>query len=191
MKPLAHNTLFSSLNSSQGQSSIYIVIIIMVVIFAVMFVGGTESLSSGNEASPVSITPSAADSGSASPAAGSSSPSTTTSPTATTAPWTLDVAPGACENSNKGGLKKVQVTISGNSKGYFAVSQLNGESYEVFGTAEFSPPTQNYNVPLINDLKFNTRPWKITVFSSGSKNGVNWEGGFMQKTYDGQATGCN
>lgn len=187
------NTLFSSLNSSRGQSSIYIVIIIMVIIFAVMFVGGVESLSSGNEASPVSITPSAADSGTASPAAGSASPTASTSPTATTAPatWTLDVIPGACEGLTKAKFKKFQVAINGNSKGYIAVSQLKGSSYEVYGTSEFSPPLQNYTMSLLSDLQFDTKPWKITIFSGGTKNGENWVGGSTQKIYDGQPTGCN
>lgn len=176
----------------------------MVIIFAVMFVGGVESLSSGNEASPVSITPSAvADSGSASPSAGSASPTALTSPASGTTPsttttptsatpqsWVLDVQPGSCVAGTKDMLKRAQIAISGTSKGYMAVSRMKGGTYQVVGTAEFSPPRESYTIPLINDLDFNINAWRITVFSGGSKNGDVWEGGFMQKTYDGAPTGC-
>lgn len=181
-------------NSQSGQSSIYIVIIIMVVIFAVMFVGGTESLSSGNEASPVSITPSAvADSGSASPSAGSSSPTTTTtSPTAsptTTVGWNVSFTKTLCLKETIP-QQEGKITASGDQDGYVSIEVQNGESYVVVLTAEFKAPQVSYNTILSNKDGFNTKNWRMNIFSGGTRSGNQWINGNLKSTYSGTGTGC-
>ncbi len=177
-------------DNQSGQSSIYIVIIIMVVIFAVMFVGGVESLSSGNEASPVTITPSApASAGSASP---TTSPATTTSPTTspTTNSWSLsfDITP-TCK-SGKSSYKDGFVNVKGTKDGYIKL-EINDNGLKTLSTQKFTSPEGKFPLALSNEYGFNDKTWKISLYSGGIQGEGGWRGGDIQTTKDGDPTGCN
>ena len=165
----------------------------MVVIFAVMFVGGTESLSSGNEASPVTITPTlTVDSGSVSPAAGSTSPSVTTSPTTsptTTVGWNVSFTKTLCLKETVP-QQEGKITASGDQNGYVSIEVQNGESYVVVLTTEFKAPSASYNTILSNKDGFNTKMWRMNIFSGGTRSGNEWVNGTLRSTYSGAATGC-
>ena len=146
----------------------------MVIIFAVLFAGGGGSLFTGNIASSITDTP---------------EPTETSTPTGTPtiSPWDLKVTFLGC---NVGGFPKAEILSTGSSNGYTKLLvERNGSLIEIASANFVSPKSKNV-AALVNSDGFNTKPWKVELYSGGQQSGNTWTGGTLQKTYDGTATRC-
>lgn len=163
-----------------GASTIYIVIIIVIIIFAVMFSGGTEHLLSGGTASIVTNTPT--------PPAGSTP---TSSPTPTADPaWTIDVSLTACQQG-KSPFKTANITAKGQNAGYIVLEiETSPGNWIQDSSASFAAPSQNFTADLPNDAGYNSKNWRLRLFSGGTQTGDSWSGGSFRTSYAGSATGC-
>lgn len=170
------NLYFSPLNSQRGQSSVYVIIFIIVIIFAVMFSGGGGSLFSGNTPSSVTDAPS--------PTAGP----TGITPTADN-PISLTHTFLGCGSI---GLPGISILAFGAKNGYMKVEIDNGSGgYDYYVGAEFTPPGKKYGVAILNSKGFNTKKWRIKLFSGGSVQNDQWQGGTEVASDNGDPTGCH
>lgn len=150
----------------KGQSTVYIIIFIVLVLFAVSLSGGGSSLFTGNEPSSVTDTPTP-----------TGTSSTTTTPTTTASgTWNITVTLDPGCKTGKSDYVTGNVKVNGPSNG--TVELTVGTN--TVGTQPFTTPEGNFPLNLSNDDGFNTTDWKITVTS----------GGTLQKTYNGTKTGC-
>lgn len=144
--------------------------------------GGTSSLFSGNLPSSVTDTP---------------EPSTPagTSPTSSVSPtpdprWTIDAVLSSCQ-IGKSPFKSGNITAKGNSNGYLSleIEYVTG-SWNVDATSAFTSPSWNYTLNLPNDSGYNTKNWRLRLFSGGSQSGGAWSGGTEKAVKTGAPTGC-
>lgn len=172
--------------AQQGQSSSVMVIIILVIIFAIMIAGGTGMLFSGNE-------PSGDPWATEAPADGSGSDSGSGSPTASpsaspSSDWSVNVSFLGC---NINGIPRSVITSTGPQNGYVNMEVDDGTGkYKEIATGEFLSPQSNNTAVLLNKDGFNSYSWKVNLFSGGTKTSDNWSGGTLQKSYNGNPTGC-
>lgn len=168
------NTLFSSLNSQSGQSTVYIILVIVVIIFAVMLAGGGGSLFTGNEPSSITDEPSPTVSANSTPG------STTTTPTPD-ASWSIDIVEGTCQ-TGKSSFKQENITAKGSTDGTITLEIENPVgTWKLDAAIPFHSPAENYSVKLDNATGYNTKNWRIKLSSGGVEKVI--------KT--GPPTGCN
>lgn len=161
----------NKLLEQKGQSTIYIVIILVVIIFAVMLTGGTRSLLSGDTASTVTNTPTPP--GGALPTATSAPPSPTNSPG-----WDVTVSISSCK-SGKSPYVDGTITVKGASSGTVRL-EIDDSGFTKVAEQNFTPPNGTFPIILRNDAGFNTKNWRVLIISGGTTKG----------TYQGTPTGC-
>lgn len=160
-----------------GQSTVYIIIIIIVILFAVMFAGGGASLFTGNEPSSVTDEP---------------TPSTTAGgsggPTDTPATSTLSHVFLGCGTK---GVPGIRIQAFASEKGYMIVEiQNNTGGFDYYVGSEFIPAGREYGVALLNNKGFNTKKWRVRLFSGGSIVSGQWQGGTEKAVDPGDPTNC-
>lgn len=163
---------------SRGMSSVYIIIFIIILTFAIMLSGGGGSLFTGNIASPDIPTPTR------DPAA-----TPPVSPTPSSASnWSISHTFKGCGNI---GLPGVTIIAYGSEKGYITVEAENSSGgYDNYVNSEFIPPGRQYGVVLLNSAGFNTKKWRVRLFSGGSLQNSKWQGGTEKASDPGIPTGC-
>lgn len=160
----------------KGQSQAYIILFILVIIFAVMFSGGGDFLFSGNLPSSI-----ADDTPTPNPATPTASPSGTLA-------WSIDYAVGDCVDSTNP-QKIGNIRAHGANDGYILL-KMEGEVgvYNPVGpTRKFIAPEITYNLYLENSKGFNTKRWRLELYSGGD---ASLTGGELKYTKEGTPTGC-
>lgn len=180
---------------NKGQSSIYIVILVLVVIFAVMFSGGGESLLSGDRASTVTDTPEPSQVADTTVTPTSTQPTVTpteTQPTPTSVPgWSVSLSSSSCKlTSENTPYLDSNLEIVGTSNGYVALEVTEGSITETITTLAFAPPSKNHKVYLHKAQGFSTNPWRVAVYEGGSQVNGQWQAGVEKASYTGDPTGC-
>lgn len=162
-------------------SSVYIIILITMLAFAIMLSGGSSSLFTGNVGSPAPPTPT--------PLLPAPTGSASTSPTPSSVSiWSVTATLKGC---NIDGFPKADIYSEGPMSGYLKLSvESTGGSYEQVATAAFTAPRSTNTATLLNSRGFNTKPWRVELFSGGSLSDANWSGGTLRKVYVGSPTGC-
>lgn len=146
-----------------------------------MLTGGSSSLFSGNLPSSVTDTP--APSGATGPTA---SPSTTISPA-----WSIDYTLEPCTTENGAGLKKGTVIGKGATNGYILIMKDVNGNFEQEGPArKFVFPETSWHLELSNSKGFNTKNWKLMLYSGGVVNNKTFSGGNLEATKNGSPTNC-
>lgn len=167
-------------SSQKGQSTVYIIIVIIVIIFAVMLAGGGGSLFTGNEPSSVTDGPT--------PSGASNSSALTPTPDAN---WSVEVVEGTCQ-AGKSAYKQEDVTAKGSGSGYISLEIENPVgTWKTDVAISFTSPTETYTVKLDNATGYNTKNWRLRLFSGGSDTGGTWSGGGEKAVSKlGSPTGC-
>lgn len=149
--------------------------------FAIMLSGGSSSLFTGNVGSPAPPTPT--------PLLPAPTGSASTSPTPSSVSiWSVTATLKGC---NIDGFPKADIYSEGPMSGYLKLSvESTGGSYEQVATAAFTAPRSTNTATLLNSRGFNTKPWRVELFSGGSLSDANWSGGTLRKVYVGSPTGC-
>ena len=181
---LSHRTVRYTLSSvsslpfgQKGQSTAYIIIFIIVIVFAVMLSGGGKSLFSGNDASPIFDSPS--DGSEAGP---------TATPSASVE-WKLTVNLKGCQTTPLG--MAIEILPEGAADGYIAAEiEISPGNYLATIFQSFKSPKQAYTYVLPTARGYNSKKWQIELFEGGTKNGDVYSGGTSRKTVTGTATGC-
>lgn len=170
----------SDLARQQRGNASVLIIIILIVLFSVMLSGGSGSLTSGNIPSPE---PTKTD---------DDTPAGPTTPPATPTPstqWNISTTFLGC---NVNGFPKAQIDSSGNENGYIVLEIDNGSgSFDYIASANFlSPASRSYAI-LHTSRGFGTKPWKVNLYSGGSKaSDGKWSGGTLKSSANGNPTGC-
>ncbi len=155
----------------------------MVIIFAVMFTGGTSSLLSGDVASSVTNTPTPSD--------GESNPSA--SPSASPGPsWKVNISGSECKfTQEQTPYLSTNLEATGTSNGYLSLEVIKDGKTEIVTTFEFNSPSEKGSLSLHKAQGFSDNPWKLKLFEGGSQVAGQWEGGTEKASYnDGKPTGC-
>ena len=159
--------------SQKGYATGYIILFIIVIIFAVMLSGGSGSLLSGNLPSP--------------DYSDDVSPSPTASPSAA---WNVTYRSTLCI---RGSVPQQEGAIeaTGPQDGYIAFEVEENGTYRIVSTAKFTSPKTPYESILSAKDGFNTKSWKINIYSGGTEINNKWQGGKVQGGgYSGSPTGC-
>lgn len=153
----------------------------MVIIFAVMFTGGTSSLLSGDVASTVTNTPVPSDGGSPS-----------TSPSASPGPaWNVTISGSECKfTQEQTPYLSTDLEATGTSNGYLSLEIIRGGKTEIVTTFKFNSPSEKGTLSLHKAQGFSNNPWKLKLFEGGSRVAGQWEGGTEKASYNGTPTGC-
>lgn len=160
-----------------GQVAFFLILVI-VIIFAVMLAGGGGSLLSGDM--PSSVT---------------EAPTPTSDITATPSPtpnplWDIIIVMDSECKQGKSPYKTGTATVKGTQNGYVRL-EINDSGFKELATQEFTKPLATYKpLTLTNDDGFNSRDWKLTVYSGGQKVNGKWVGGEFQATKAGSPTNC-
>lgn len=175
-KPYTLNAKPSSSPSGQRGQVAMLLIIVMVIAFAIMMSGGAGSLFTGNE--PSSVTPTPPEEGEV------------VAPTPTPAPWDIIMSLEETCREAKFPFKQGKMIVNGLENGYVKL-EINDGGFKTHITQPFLSPSSIYD-PLIfkNEDGFNTKDWKVTVYSGGTLENGNWTGGTEKTTIAGQPTGC-
>ncbi len=185
--PLSANSqLPTSVASERGQSSVYFIICIMVVLLAVSLVGGFGTLMSGDTPFPVADTPATT---STTPGPTSSGSGTTPSPTTTPFTWIINYTPTFCLKETVP-QQEGKIQAIGDENGYMTIEIEEGSTTKVIATDQFKTPSTRYTINLSSADGFTNKKWKIGLFSGGSQTGGKWSGGTLKVYYQGAATGC-
>lgn len=153
---------------NKGNASM-LVIIGLVVVFAIMLSGGAGSLTSGTTASAI-------------PSPTEAPLSTTTSPQPTTAQAetiTIQVN-DQCETENGLILKKGTAFIKAPLDGYIQLQteEVSG-NFNTIDADSYISPEYSYNLSLRNSQGFNTKNWRVNIYSGGTKSNNTWTGGTL------------
>lgn len=153
------------LKSSKGNSEIPLIII--VIIGAFFLAGGQYMFQGLTSTDDTSINP-----GSGSAPLPSSD-------------WSIELEDTTCDSTSN--LSKVTVVLHGPSAGYYTITIDS----QVASTNVYTPSAQNnqtIELPLSNNLGFNTKPWIIKLFSGIIPVGTNTSTPQTQK--DMEPTSC-
>jgi len=169
---------FNKLITSQKGSIAFYILLLIVLGFGVLLAGGGPSLLSGDTPSPVNATPT--------PTLVPGAPT----PTPTTVPstWSISYALEPCAN----GERKGKALTKAESAGYMSLEISNGEIYVPIdtGTSAVLLPEGEHPIFLRNSKGFNSKPWRVALYSGGTLTDGQWTGGILEAERKGIATGC-
>lgn len=155
------------------------IIILIIIILGAFLLGGATY--QGNDyvlPSSTSTTP------------GGSSSTPTETPTPTPKPeWSLSHTFLGCGNIH---IPGAEILAHGNANGYMKIEIDNGSGgYDYYVGSEFTPPGRKYTVALLISEGFSTKQWRVRLFSGGSLQNGEWQGGNEKVLPDnGNPTGC-
>lgn len=177
-KPSLLTSQFSPLTSERGFMFVAI-ILIMLVIFSISIVSGA-----GNFA--FSPDPTEKSSPSTGPTATPSAGTITPTP-ANTAGWKITTTFLGCDINE---FPKADINSTGSENGYIKLEISDVSGFREIATANFLSPVSKNTATLLNSLGFNTKAWRVSLYSGGSPTNNRWSGGNMQATVSGNPTGC-
>lgn len=176
-------------NPNQRGFAFVAYIFLVVVIFSILIVTGSFSLAGSTATAKPTPTPTLAPGETPGPDTPTPTPDDSI-PTAapTSAPASLSHRFLGCGDR---GLPAADITAYNSTPGYMIVEKGNNAGgYDYYVGAEFIPPGRQYGVVLLSNQGFNTRKWRVRLFSGGAKKDGKWQGGEEKATDTGDPTGC-
>jgi len=156
------------------------IILIVLVIFSISIVSGADDFAFSPDPTGK---PSPTISPTATPSAGTVTPTP-----ANTSGWNIAVSFLGCDIN---GVPKAIINSTGSENGYInlEVSDTSGGSREI-ATANFLSPASINTATLLNSVGFNTKVWRVNLYSGGNLTNDKWSGGTLKATANGNPTGC-
>ena len=107
-----------------------------------------------------------------------------------TIPRTIGITLSACK-VGKSPFKTGDITTKGTANGYMTLEiESSKDIWKLDSSSGFTAPSKNYTVNFPNDEGYNTKKWKLNLYSGGTKIVDKWSGGTEKATNTGNPTGC-